>query len=230
MVIDFPDRKTVGIWKPVFRSNNGDSDDVIFFTEFPKPGPDDQFVTMQYLRILPGIDLDDPENIGNTVLLELSHNTYFCIKGREPFLFKTEDRIEEYFSPVGPNDVPYPFALGTENVYLMIDQKFTSRKNFPDNRPRWKLEDGYLSRRNPYDVAHKYVRNSVKWKSFHESYQKMCAKEAKKIMAYSKLTKKLQNLENTIKNLKLEIEHLKCLPGPDYIAVKTEFETLCNQK
>ena len=64
--------------------------------------------------------------IGNSILLELSANKYMYI-GREIYTFETEDKIESYYSLVGRNDVPYPIALGTENVYFMLDRTYVKR-------------------------------------------------------------------------------------------------------
>ena len=44
--------------------------------------------------------------------------------GEKIFNFETIDDIEEYFSEPGFNDVKYPFALGKENIYYMLYQKY----------------------------------------------------------------------------------------------------------
>ncbi len=58
---------------------------------------------------------------GNTILLEKSNNSCVFI-GDNIFSFKTKGPITEYVSPVGNNDVPYPYAIDqTGTVYLMIE-------------------------------------------------------------------------------------------------------------
>jgi hypothetical protein len=42
--------------------------------------------------------------------------------GAFAFEARRGDRIESYASPVGNNDVPYPFALGRKYVYYLLDQ------------------------------------------------------------------------------------------------------------
>ena len=65
--------------------------------------------------------------IGNSILLELSAKKYMYI-GSEIYEFQTEDKIESYYSLVGNNDVPYPIALGTDNIYFMLDHTYVKRQ------------------------------------------------------------------------------------------------------
>lgn len=59
---------------------------------------------------------------GNTFLLHLAGNTYLYI-GNCIYIFQSESRIIEYFSPVGNNDVPYPYAKDEyENIYLLVEK------------------------------------------------------------------------------------------------------------
>lgn len=85
-------------------------------------------VTYSVSRVLLG---DDPENVysersdwvkgwrGNSVLAELTPNSYLYI-GESVYEFSTSGKspITMYRSPVGNNDVPYPFAVDSEYVYL----------------------------------------------------------------------------------------------------------------
>lgn len=54
---------------------------------------------------------------GNTILLELKNKNYVYIKD-EIQKIKINDKIKEYYSFVGNNDVPYPMAIGEKNVYF----------------------------------------------------------------------------------------------------------------
>lgn len=63
---------------------------------------------------------------GNSILFELSPKHYLFVGGRI-FEFTTSHRIVQYVSPVGPSDVPYPFAVDDAgNRYLMIEDVFFS--------------------------------------------------------------------------------------------------------
>lgn len=59
---------------------------------------------------------------GNSILLDIGGNIYIYI-GDEIYAFKTHSKILSYHSPVGNNDVPYPYAIDRAgNVYLMIEK------------------------------------------------------------------------------------------------------------
>ena len=58
---------------------------------------------------------------GNSILLYLGNYQYMHI-GIEIYKFTTNgDIINEYHSPVGNNDVPYPFAKSSDYIYFMLD-------------------------------------------------------------------------------------------------------------
>jgi len=57
---------------------------------------------------------------GNSILIKTGQNEYFFI-GRMTVKFSSIDQITRFTSPVGNNDVPYPYAVDTlNNYYLMI--------------------------------------------------------------------------------------------------------------
>jgi hypothetical protein len=88
-------------------------------------------LTFKTRRVLIG---EDPENAyherpdwvkmwrGNSILAALAPNRYLYI-GESVFEFPTSGKspITMYRSPVGNNDVPYPFAVDSEYAYLMIE-------------------------------------------------------------------------------------------------------------
>ena len=62
-----------------------------------------------------------PDFLGNSILLELDDNQYEFI-GKTIFSFVSLARIVEFVSPVGNNDVPYPYAIDIDgNIYLLIE-------------------------------------------------------------------------------------------------------------
>lgn len=69
------------------------------------------------------------ERTGNSVLLKLK--TGYAFIGDVVYSFKTKDEIKKFYSPVENSDVPYPVAVGTENVYFMLDKKYVPKKLFP---------------------------------------------------------------------------------------------------
>lgn len=58
---------------------------------------------------------------GNTILVKMNDTTYIYI-GCKIMSFNTQNQIISYHSPVGNNDVPYPYAIDSaNNYYLMIE-------------------------------------------------------------------------------------------------------------
>ena len=81
--------------------------------------------------------------VGNSILLHVSENTYIHV-GTTIYEFQMDDMVDQYFSMIGRNDVPYPVVLGTENVYFMLedDHSYVPRKMFPTlTMAQW--EDAY---------------------------------------------------------------------------------------
>jgi len=66
-------------------------------------------------------DLKKGEGRGNTILLQTGKNKYIYIgDGIRSFTTKNGDVIKKYYSPVGNNEVPYPYAVGDKYVYFML--------------------------------------------------------------------------------------------------------------
>jgi hypothetical protein len=58
---------------------------------------------------------------GNSILVQTDGTTYTFI-GDMIYSFTSIQQIEEYYSPIGNNDVPYPYAIDiNKNIYLMIE-------------------------------------------------------------------------------------------------------------
>lgn len=89
------------------------------------------FSIKNYKKIFIGMDddytrsnqLDYEEYAGNSILVEINVREYIYI-GSEIYSFETEEDILDYYSPVGNSDVPYPYAIGQNNVYLMIEEVY----------------------------------------------------------------------------------------------------------
>ena len=81
---------------------------------------------------------------GNSILLHVSGNKYIHV-GTSIYEFEMEDKVDQYFSMVGRNDVPYPVLLGTENVYFMLedDHCYLSRDMLPADLTKAQWEDAY---------------------------------------------------------------------------------------
>ena len=102
-------------------------------------------------KVFVGIDSQDRSfTRGNTILLKLPKhkknplklNRYVFIEG-EIYEFSTTDKIVKYYSMVGNADVPYPIAVGEENVYFMLDRKYIPLKYFPKKMKAKDFEEAY---------------------------------------------------------------------------------------
>jgi hypothetical protein len=59
---------------------------------------------------------------GNSILVKVNGFKYYYI-GSEIYSFVAADEIVEFFSPVGNNDVPYPWSMDVNGViYLMLER------------------------------------------------------------------------------------------------------------
>jgi hypothetical protein len=83
---------------------------------------------------------------GNTILAHISGNRYLFI-GPWIYEFETKGKILEYHSQVGNSGVPYPLAVGENNVYFLIAKGdgYLSREYFEEfpKKYSWAI-DGYL--------------------------------------------------------------------------------------
>ena len=74
---------------------------------------------------------------GNSILICVSGNKYIYI-GDKIYSFETDDgkdnEIIKYISPVGNNDVPYPYAISEKNTYLMIEDVILDNQYLNDAR------------------------------------------------------------------------------------------------
>lgn len=69
------------------------------------------------------------KDAGNSVLVKVDEHNYVFI-GPTIYSFKTTDEIKSFVSPIGNSDVSYPYAIGTEFVYLLIEDVFFPVKQF----------------------------------------------------------------------------------------------------
>lgn len=81
-----------------------------------------------------------PKFDGNSILFDMGNNTYMYV-GESVKLFQTHTPILRYVSPVGQNDVPYPYAVDEEGVYYLMAEDV-----------KIKLKKGALMMGDPYDL------------------------------------------------------------------------------
>ena len=96
---------------------------------------------------------------GNTILIEIKDKRY-CLVAEKIVEFSTKDSIEKFESPVGNNDVPYPLAYGSQNVYVF---GFDVHKYIPKETVKG-LSTG--------KIQEKYTGECCPWKSELDKYKK----------------------------------------------------------
>jgi len=109
IVEDFPKQK-----KAIIYRNNGDN-----LTQIVDPV---KVTEVKYTALWPSSDSSafGDWNKGNTVLIQKSKDTFVLVY-RAVSEFKILDQPVKYMSPIGNNDVPYPYLIGTEYVYFLVD-------------------------------------------------------------------------------------------------------------
>ena len=96
---------------------------------------------------------------GNTILIEIKDKCY-CLVAERIVEFTTIDSIEKFESPMGNNDVPYPLAYGSQNVYVF---GYDEHKYIPKETVKG-LSTG--------KIQEKYIGECCPWKSELDKYKK----------------------------------------------------------
>lgn len=78
--------------------------------------------------------LTEDEAIGNTILIRAGRRYTYI--GDEIYSFHTVDDevITKYYSDIGNNDVPYPYAMSKKNIYIMLDRVAVPKSDFDPKR------------------------------------------------------------------------------------------------
>lgn len=140
-----PDKRGVYTWKPAAKTLNKSSKTYKIHDNGGTPYTIQDYPSKKELRVLP--ESGKPKTIkyvklwlsspaskkfgdwtaGNTVLIQ-TKSGYIHI-GREIWNLKLPgDEVVEYMSPIGNNDVPYPYIIGTNNIYFMLDMVYLPKE------------------------------------------------------------------------------------------------------
>lgn len=96
------------------------------------------------INIWIGEDPAKKYNKGNSLLLQIKQNEYIWIGWKiVKFKLNQNEKIEDYVSPIGNSDVPYPYIVTNKNVYLMLEDVYVDKKllgtdyysSYYDNKP-----------------------------------------------------------------------------------------------
>jgi len=119
---------TVTIWKNMNTSIKKDGE----YIEVKKPEKKIKTLTVKEVflgkKSKTGLT---PSPKGNTILLKLSDTRYMWIGAIvAEFDVMKGDRIVDYFSDIGNSDVPYPYAVGENYIYLIIENVAVEKSVF----------------------------------------------------------------------------------------------------
>lgn len=119
-----------------------------------------------------------PEFDGNTILVQLHLPLTYLFIGNDIFTFHANAEITEYTSPIGNNDVPYPYAKDElDNIYLLTENAVMSGKknHYEGDDPYSHYYEVYLiTPANHFVPAtqpiHPHFRDIKKYKIGKETY------------------------------------------------------------
>lgn len=129
-IIDNRERKYIVV-------DNGDSSAEIYLNDQPV-----RVLLMRinsYKKIFVGIDSVEQMH-GNSILFELDDQSYIFV-GMYIYLFHTTEPILQYFSPMGNNMVPYPYAITSKHTYIMLGQQVINNIDRNDKDPHTQFYD-----------------------------------------------------------------------------------------
>lgn len=117
---------------------------------------------------------------GNSLLVKLNDNKYVFIGGYI-YEFYTDDNIIKYMSPIGRCDIPYPYAIGEKNIYLMIEKVKVDKKHILSYGEYTNPYDHYYNHYNIYDnsmfikfnynmIVPRYIENSNYHQKYNQTY------------------------------------------------------------
>ena len=124
---------------------------------------------------------------GNTILLNIKNNEYIWI-GEVIISFESNSKIVEYISPVGNNDVPYPYAIDVNRNYYLLLAAPTA---YDDPNPEYISTYKYISEK---DIPRKEIKEKNPYDSLWRFEGDIDFKGCKNAGDKSKI--------NTIKNVK----------------------------
>lgn len=140
-------------WEPDY-----EVDEEVIYTEFLKYSFDKIFIGISKLNKMTKYSGGHGSKFdGNSILFSLKEEPLkYMFIGKYIFTFFAKSEIVEYWSPVGNNDVPYPYAIDINgNFYLMIEQVYL------------KLDDEFKD--DPYDEYYK-LHNILSSKTYPKSF------------------------------------------------------------
>lgn len=137
--------------------DNDDIDDEYDDDDYDNNNSTQLIKISHYKKIFIGID-NNPDDDGNSILIQLSDNKYVSI-GFNIVTFEIDDQIINHYSPIGNNDVPYPYFVGEKNTYLILENQYISNDKI--------INDGTID--YPYNQYYDNLNNNTINPSIYQS-------------------------------------------------------------
>lgn len=158
-------------WTPFLVFDYGDHIDVYnqkYNKEIDEYEIQGKIMQTKYINIFVGdndLKFDDyemkkGEGRGNSILLQTGKNKYIYIgDGIRSFTTKNGDVIKKYYSPVGNNVVPYPYAVGEKYVYFMLGNVHQPVEDFDLKKDAYMQYYGWNIKREEEKNYHKKYKD-----------------------------------------------------------------------
>jgi hypothetical protein len=118
---------------------------------------------------------------GNSILFQKNKNTYIFVGHIIKEYKVNNDDIINFISPVGNNDVPYPYAIGNTNIYSFVYPDGYLPIKYFTNIKKDKLFNSELRYYDPFFIP--FGKKKSKHKISLEEFKKIQKKELKDISA-----------------------------------------------
>jgi hypothetical protein len=127
----------------------------------------------KYIRVFVGVCPEYGRKLaGNSILVQLTKKKYMFI-GQQVETFEVNEDIVGYLSPVGNSGVPYPYAVGVKNTYLMIEDTYLPNDTITEDDPYKQFYGHHLLKDIGYKKRHKMM---TEHKSKYKFKRKMIEK------------------------------------------------------
>jgi hypothetical protein len=98
----------------------------------------------KYKNIFPGTNTNKfggphkAKFVGSSILVETKLNEYIFICDNI-YKFKTTSQITNFYSIMGNSNVPYPFAVSKDKIYLMIEQVYLNSEDWNNKKDPYEI-------------------------------------------------------------------------------------------
>ena len=154
-LVFFTDLKKAQIYKMLYRNSPHQEIEVV--------------MSFDYLHVFG----PDENNKDGNFLFEIENKKYIHV-GEKLFSFETNDKIVDYFSECGFNDVKYTYAYGKENIYFMLHQNYFPIQEYENSTKKY--EHKYLYKKDEElkgnNITVEYGNDFLNCKAIHRKQKK----------------------------------------------------------